>query len=225
MLTFNFNCEWPTLNSLFWKSKMTSTNPRKSPRQERSKATVAAIVEAAAQLLVEDGFHKMSTNKIAKRAGVSIGSLYQYFSNKEAVVAAVIDNFAEEQMQVLARGLEGAEELSLLDAVKAAIRALIETKRSNPDLNRVLFQELPPIGQLNVYNDWSDSAVALVHMTLELNRAQRELKPVDLELAAFVVVHACHGIIQAMVGQRSSLLNDERAVDEIATLVAGYLGS
>jgi AcrR family transcriptional regulator len=68
-----------------------ATNPRKSASQERSRLTVEALLEATARVLMKDGYDRASTNKIAAVAGVSIGSLYQYFPSKEALVAAVID--------------------------------------------------------------------------------------------------------------------------------------
>ena len=66
------------------------TNPRKTASQSRSRATVDALVEATARVLVRQGYDRASTNKIAAAAGVSIGSHYQYFPSKEALVAAVM---------------------------------------------------------------------------------------------------------------------------------------
>src|SRR5262245_41962369 len=68
----------------------TSHAARKPATQARSRATVEALVEATARILVREGFDKASTNRIAEAAGVSVGSLYQYFPGKEALVAAVI---------------------------------------------------------------------------------------------------------------------------------------
>src|SRR5262249_60315502 len=76
------------------------TNPRKSASQERSRLTVDAILEATTRVLIKEGYDRASTNKIAAVAGVSIGSLYQYFPSKEALVAAVIDPHTQEQMRV-----------------------------------------------------------------------------------------------------------------------------
>ena len=76
------------------------TNPRKSASQERSRSTVDALLEATARVLVKEGYDRASTNRIAEVAGVSIGSLYQYFPNKEALVAAVIDRHTEQVSQV-----------------------------------------------------------------------------------------------------------------------------
>src|SRR5215468_399334 len=79
------------------------TNPRKHASQERSRATVDALIEATARILVREGFDHASTNRIAEQAGVSVGSLYQYFPSKEALVAAVIDRHHQELMQVVRR--------------------------------------------------------------------------------------------------------------------------
>src|SRR5205809_3073218 len=67
------------------------TNPRKHASQARSRATVDALIEATARILVREGFDKASTNRIAEAAGVSVGSLYQYYPGKEALVVAVIE--------------------------------------------------------------------------------------------------------------------------------------
>src|SRR6185437_5949733 len=80
------------------------TSPRKIASQQRSRATVDALVEATARVLVEEGYERASTNRIAQVAGVSIGSLYQYFPSKEALVAAA----AERHQQELARVAFGA---------------------------------------------------------------------------------------------------------------------
>ena len=77
------------------------TNPRKSATQKRSRATVDALVEATARVLIREGYDRASTNKIAETAGVSIGSLYQYFPSKEALVAAVIERHTQELSNVV----------------------------------------------------------------------------------------------------------------------------
>src|ERR1044072_3117584 len=83
------------------------TNPRKEASQERSRPTVEALVDATARILVREGFDKASTNRIAEVAGVSVGSLYQYFPGKEALVAAVIERHQQEIMQTVRRELDG----------------------------------------------------------------------------------------------------------------------
>ncbi|MCA9490762.1 MAG: helix-turn-helix transcriptional regulator, partial [Myxococcales bacterium] len=77
-------------------------DPRKSPRQQRSEQTVAVLLQATARVLVDTGWDRASTNRIARAAGVSVGSLYQYFPNKESLVLALARQHAEEVVAMLA---------------------------------------------------------------------------------------------------------------------------
>ena len=90
-----------------------ATKPRKAAAQQRSRATVNALVEATARILVKEGFDKASTNRIAEKAGVSVGSLYQYYPSKEALVAAVIDRHNREIMKVVRGALADAASLPI----------------------------------------------------------------------------------------------------------------
>src|SRR5262249_39645266 len=97
------------------------TNPRKHASQQRSRATVDALVEATARILVREGFDKASTNRIAEKAGVSIGSLYQYYPGKEALVAAVVDRHQQELMQVVRGALADVAALPIEEAVRKLV--------------------------------------------------------------------------------------------------------
>src|SRR5581483_874384 len=83
-------------------AKRTRTAPRKKPKQERSQATVDAILVATARVLCETGYDRASTNRIALAAGVSVGSLYQYFPSKEALVAALVERHVDQMNDLLA---------------------------------------------------------------------------------------------------------------------------
>jgi AcrR family transcriptional regulator len=117
-------------------------NPRKSPRQARAQVTVDAIVEAAAQLLSAGGLGAFTTNAVATRAGVSIGTLYQYFPNKDALMVALI---AREQ----ARRVDGVRAAitslpagaALADVIRAIVRAAIQPDQGSPTLARALDHE------------------------------------------------------------------------------------
>src|SRR5262245_47637657 len=95
-----------------------STNPRKMASQERSRATVDVLLAATARVLVKDGYDHASTNKIAEAAGVSIGSLYQYFPSKEALVAAVIDRHIGDMMDIVRASFVRVATSSLREAVR-----------------------------------------------------------------------------------------------------------
>src|SRR6185437_15341352 len=97
------------------------TVPRKLPRQDRSRATVDAILEAAARVLVKEGFERTTTNRVAEAAGVSVGSLYQYFPSKEALVAALVDRHNEEMRAEVLAALERVRTLPLEQAARAMV--------------------------------------------------------------------------------------------------------
>jgi AcrR family transcriptional regulator len=200
---------------------MSKISPRKEPQQERSKQTVDSLLEAAEQLLIEEGFHKASTNRIAERAGVSVGSLYQYFPNKEALVAAVVENFGDRQFEVLAAQLEQVGEAPLEEAVRMLITAMLEAKLLEPELSRVLFEQLPPIGQVDVLQHWTERACTVVEAALTM-RAD-EIRTENVELAAFVLVNACHGVVHSAVLQRPDLIDNGDLAEETVQLVVGYL--
>ncbi len=200
---------------------MTDASPRKKPKQRRAIATYNAIVEATTHLLVTDGFHNLSTNKIAETAGVSIGSLYQYFPNKEAVVSAVIEAFAERQVNVLTEGLANIDGNDLESIVREALHSIFEAKRLEPELSKVLFEELPPIGQVDVMKAWMDNTCAIVEAALR-TRAD-EIRPKNLGLAAFILVGACHGVIHTTVVDRPELFQSDELGEETVQLVLRYL--
>ncbi len=183
---------------------------------------MAAILEATARLLVTEGFHNLSTNRIAEVAGVSVGSLYQYFPNKEAIVAAVVDEFADRQFDTLAAELADIDfDTDMETAVFKLIRSMLEAKRQEPELSKVLFEELPPVGQIDVLKEWTRRAVEIVTATLMMK--PDEIRPKNVDLAAYILVTACHGIVHTTVIDRPELLETDELAEETAELVLRYI--
>jgi AcrR family transcriptional regulator len=109
------------------------------PKQARSLETVKVIVEAAARILEQDGPDGFSTNAVAERAGVSIGSLYQYFPCKEALIGALI---VRETSLLIGDAEVAAAEPSGAAAISALIDACIAHQFRRPSLARLLdFEE------------------------------------------------------------------------------------
>ena len=200
------------------------TIPRKSASQARSRATVDALIEATARILVRDGFDKASTNRIAEAAGVSVGSLYQYFPSKEALVAAVIDRHNRDLMKVVRGALAEIATAPVEQAVRKLVAAAIEAHRVDPRLHRVLAEQTPHVGV-------SENVGALSRETFELfkaylDRHRDELRVVDLELAAFMCVTSIEALTHTAVLHRPDVLSDGAVgtlVDEATRLVVRYL--
>lgn len=100
--------------------------PRKQPKQGRSKATVAAILEAATQLLGERNLSELTTDRIAERAGVSVGSLYQYFPNKDAIMVALIQSQHARQVDALREALNGIKGMTIEVGVRRIVHAAMQ---------------------------------------------------------------------------------------------------
>src|SRR5580704_9364622 len=124
------------------------TNARKTASQKRSRLTVDALLEATARILIKEGFDKASTNRIAEVAGVSVGSLYQYFPGKEALVAALIDRHNQEVMRAVRGELAEAVNLPMEQAVRKLVAVAIKAHRIDPKLHRVLSEQIPRVGRL-----------------------------------------------------------------------------
>jgi AcrR family transcriptional regulator len=199
-----------------------ATTPRKNASQERSRLTVDALLDATARILVKEGYDHASTNKIALAAGVSIGSLYQYFPSKEALVAAVIDRHMHKMMEVVRESFLRVAELPLADAARELARVMIEAHRIEPKLHRVLVEQIPRVGNLEHIEKVDNEAMALVRAYLEAHRD--EIGVADLDTAAFIAVTCVEALTHAAVFRRVELLDDPRFVDEVAAVVVRYLG-
>ena len=200
------------------------TNPRKNASQNRSRATVDALIEATARILVREGFDKASTNRVAEQAGVSVGSLYQYFPSKEALVAAVIDRHNRELMQVVRGALAEVAALPMEQAVRKLIAVAIKAHRIDPKLHRVLAEQIPRTGRLENIAAFNRETYALFRTYLESHAD--ELRAVDLELAAFVCVTSIEALTHTAVLHHPKILSDEgmgTLVDEATRLVVRYL--
>ncbi len=199
-------------------------NPRKLASQERSRATVDALLEATARVLIREGYDRASTNRIAELAGVSIGSLYQYFPNKEALVAAVIDHHTQEISEVTRNALVQAAARPIEVAAREFVSVAIDGHRVNPKLHGVLAEQIPRVGRLQNMEAIQQEGYALVRAYLEAHRD--EIDVVDLDLAAFVLVTVVEALTHAAVLRRPDILSDEKAqrfVDDVTRLVVRYL--
>ncbi|CAM3609977.1 TetR/AcrR family transcriptional regulator [Smaragdicoccus niigatensis] len=119
---------------------------RAAPRQARSRQTVEDIITAAAQVLAKEGYDGASTNKIAAKAGVGIGSLYRYFTDKEEIVTAVVGRVIRRSEEELSAAMLAALSEPFETALRTTLLALVSSLERDADLVRVLLEELPRSG-------------------------------------------------------------------------------
>ena len=197
------------------------TRPRRRPRQARAQVTVDAIVQATAQVLVAGGYDRASTNRIAQAAGVSIGSLYQYFPSKEALVAALATAHVGHMKETVQRVLGSSETAGLSEAARRVARALIAAYRVHPALHAVLCEEVPRVGGLEDVQAFERWLAEQGRLRLEALRPH--LRIGDVERAIFLLVHAVPGVIRAAVQSDPEGHADAQLADEIAELALRYL--
>jgi AcrR family transcriptional regulator len=200
---------------------MASAEPRKSPNQDRAKATVAAILDATARILAEDGFEAVNTNRVAEVAGVSIGSLYQYFPNKGALVGAVAVRHTEAMVAIVAAGVRAAADDHLPDLVKTLIRSIMQAQAENPKLRRAIIEELPQIGRPARLAELKRNIQRSVEALLTARHCRIKVK--DISMAAFVIVNTVEHLTH--VAETLSLGPREfgRLERELNDLVLAYL--
>jgi AcrR family transcriptional regulator len=182
---------------------------------------VEALLSATARILVAEGYDRASTNKIAAKAGVSVGSLYQYFPSKEALVAALIDRHSQEMMAILRKSLEDLAHLSLQQAVKELIRAMVRAHQVEPKLHAVLTEQTPRVGRLQKVHEVNTQAAAMIRERLE--EMHELILPKNISLAAFILVNAVEAATHGLVLERPSGFDEEELIEELSALVIRYL--
>jgi len=198
------------------------TSPRKRPRQQRSKDTVDSILDATARLLKHAGFAGMTTNAVAEKAGVSIGSLYQYFPNKEALVSALIERHCDEMNAAILAELTNVANLPIAQGARAVIELTFSAHAIDPALHRVLTEQVPRIGKLAKLRELDNISHRMVAGLLAARRDELAIR--DVELAAFVLVSAIESIVHRSALLYPDKLKDPRLLDEATLLVTRYLG-
>jgi AcrR family transcriptional regulator len=196
----------------------------RTPKQQRSMESVEAIVEAAARILIQDGYTALNTNRIAKVAGVSVGTLYQYFPNKEAVVHALVDTQANamiEAFTVAIQGLLTEPDRGPDGGVSALLDATLATMRVRPELMRRLLLEAPRGGRGDVDRLWRQRYHELVRAALWERRDS--VRGGDIDLMSYVMVTGAYAVFLDALAHRPELLGTDALRDELHTLVVRYL--
>ena len=197
------------------------TLPRKNAVQTRSKATVDAILEATARILVKEGYDHASTNRVAEAAGVSIGSLYQYFPSKEALVAALAARHMATMTALVRSKLAEVANAPMPVAVRTMIDAMFEAHGVDPRLHKVLIEEVPRIGRLENLRHVERETEGLVAIMLESRKA--ELRRTNVETMALLLVTVVEAATHAAVLAELEPARSRAVADELTDLVLRYL--
>jgi AcrR family transcriptional regulator len=191
---------------------------RRIPRQARAEETVAAILEGSAQVLEAGGLAAFTTNAVAERAGVSIGTLYQYFADKQSILRALAERELRRTLTAVATALRGNPQASGEERVRAMVRAMVNAFSGRLRARRAViqailaqgasFEMMQPITAFLAQSEGDDRA--LVRLTRE---------------QTFVLSRALMGVIRAAVIEEQPFLKSRSFEDEVVRLVLAYVAT
>ncbi|WP_443113200.1 TetR/AcrR family transcriptional regulator [Herbaspirillum seropedicae] len=195
--------------------------PRKEPRQARSRAMVDTILDAMSRVLVERGYAKTNTNLVAESAGISVGSLYQYFPNKDALIFALRERHATRMLALFEDAVAHIDDAGTLSSdFDQVISAVVAAHLLEPELNRILEEEFPAYN-LPVSTEIRQGFFEAIHRVLEKHRDS--ITTPDLDLAAFVLQRMLKALIKAVVLTGPGGVPPGSVRSEILPAVIGYL--
>lgn len=201
-------------------AKTAAKPTRRQPQQRRAIETMNAALDAVVRILKREGAAAVTTNRVAEVAGISIGSLYQYFPDKHAIFAALHKRHIDEVDRLIESRLVQHAGSSLDTLMRALVEAMIEAHTRDPELYELLATEVPHRAE-----GTRDFAVRLhgAFLLAIASRARGTTKRRDLEKAAFVVAHMVDSLSHGAVLRRPPKLSLEEAKDEAVRAVLAYL--
>jgi len=198
-------------------------NKRRIPRQARAAETVAAILEGAAQVLEAGGLAAFTTNAVAERAGVSIGTLYQYFANKNALLLALAQQEMEGTLAEVGRALRGESDPSMEGRVRAMVRAVINAFRGRARARKAVVQAI--LAQGSGIELMAPVAAFIAAAGAEVGSGPLAVLPALSREQVFVMSRATLGAIRAAVLEEQPFLRSRAFEEEIVRLAVAYLSA
>ena len=179
--------------------------PRRRPRQARAHATIDAILEATAQILEREGEAGFNTNRIAARAGVSVGTLYQYFRDKQAILREIARRETEAVRSATEAIPRGQRE-------RASLQRLIDAFPGRPKLRRIVVRRLTA--------DVSDLPPSAINSDLDATSRLLEVKLKRVD--AYILTRAVLGVVRSAVLEDAPFLHKPEFVDGLLRLTRAY---
>lgn len=189
----------------------------KAPTQERSKQTVNTLINSCSQILREEGFFGVTTDKVAKLAGISIGSLYQFFGNKESVVSAVVQNALEKDMNLFSAKINDIRGLNPNEKKEALLRLMIEIFENDLELKTKMIPIQNYLLEPIWVNNYIDFFVKNIAKILDAEKNPQSLIRINIFVSSFF------GLIQNFTQQNKKLSSDAGYLKQVLALYNQYL--
>ncbi|MBJ8478358.1 TetR family transcriptional regulator [Acinetobacter pittii] len=197
-----------------------SLKPRKSPVQARSTATIEVLHEATIQVLLKEGIVKCNTTRIAERAGISVGSIYQYYPNRDSLLAAVLQRHLDSIAQRVEELCLKYEKTSIEIIIIALVDEIILAKLSNPEESKALYAISGERGGLDLSRRMNDRMLATVSNLLE---SASDIEFVDSQIVAEVILGTIMGLIRRVLENQITDKAEQVLESHLKQMVLAYL--
>jgi AcrR family transcriptional regulator len=197
-------------------SRQVVETKRRIPRQTRAAETVATILEATAQILEAGGLAAFTTNAVAERAGVSIGTLYQYFADKNAILLALARQEMTAGLADIGRALRDPAYSSVEGRVRAMVRAMVNAFRGRARARKAVVQAILAQGM---------GIEMMAPIAAFIAQQPETLQPALTREQLFVLSRALMGAVRAAVVEEQPFLRSRAFEDEVVRLVVAYLAA
>ncbi len=202
--------------------KVSDFTVKKEPRQARSKASVQAMVQACARILERRGYAGLSTNAIAEVAGVSIGSVYEYFPGKDAIVARLVQDMVAEARTMLEGRLALTDSRNdLSSAMRYFLGAIYRLMRKHRELLRVLVFQVPYLHQLPATRQLEIELQQVLMAGLDYTREQYALNAQPHTL--YLMTTSVAGTLMHLVLVAPPAMEPEGILDALAEKMTAWL--
>lgn len=194
---------------------------RNAPKQKRSQSLVDDVMEATEKLIPHFGFDRATTNKIAELAGVSIGSLYRYFPNKEAIFISLIQRVDETHRTQLQEAIHAVRDLDPRDRVEPVVGAIVDLVMKRRKLVMILYSHAPQLGALEYLIQSRQRFRGEIEKVLQ--EFSNQIPQRNPRLAARLIVSCTHGVLEDLIQEDSSDAEVDTIKRELAELFCCYL--
>ena len=196
--------------------------PRKMPIQARSTVTVEAISEAAIQVLLSHGAERLTTTRVAARAGVSVGTLYQYYPNKQSLLFAVLEAHFNKIGSRLEAACETARRKPLADMIQEMVEAFVDAKMERADISAALYRIAADVGGPALIKDVNQRLRKAVEATLQ---TARDIKSPPDKFAVDIMLSAMAGVMRSLLEAGPSPAAVRKAREQLVLLCQSYMAA
>jgi AcrR family transcriptional regulator len=200
--------------------KKSLKSQRKQPKQERSKAIVEAIFEATVRILPKLGSQNITTKKIAEFAGVSIGSLYQYFPNKESVLVGIMDIATKTRTAEIQKRIDEIDGKSMVEATDTMIDLGLEIFLKEKEKVREIYRQAPELGRLPAFLKLRQSVVE--RLAIEMKKHHPGRAEAEYLRVSFIATNSLMGIVHTMLYDEEQNYSIDELSFELKTMLNAY---